>query len=180
MGCGLGCEESHPAEDRDREFYGELTYENETTIIINDNEKIQKKLGGGKDTFTYNLPERHDYISLSRENFNLDIVAHEITHAELHARLKHEVRMAMPVWFDEGIATQNDYREKYSAERWSEKTDNGKNLVPLNEMDESSEFYCKDDDERQFHYILAKHEVRKWMETNKREGLMDLIDRLNN
>ncbi len=168
------------AEDRDREFYGELSYENETTFIINDDEKLQKKLGGGKDTNTFTFPKKHDYICLSKEHFNLDIVAHEITHAELHTRLTYKARMSSPAWFDEGLATQNDYREKYSEEVWKEKTDNGKNPFPLESMDERNEYYCKDEEEREFHYVVAKHEVGKWMETHKREGLMDLIDRLNN
>lgn len=169
----------HEAEERDREFFGELTYEAETTIIVNDNEKLQKKLGDGKATNTLRTPKKHDYISLSNQYFNLDIIAHEITHAELHKRLTSRARREIPIWFDEGIATQNDYREQYSIDNWIRRTDNGKNLVPLDEMDESSEFYCEDINERQFHYIIAKHEVRRWMEKNKKEGLMYLIDRLN-
>ena len=159
----------HEAENRDRDFYGELTYASDTTIILNDNEKIQPKLGGGKDTLTYIFPKRHDYTCLSNEYFNLDIIAHEITHAELHARLTKEARSALPIWFDEGLATQNDYRERYSLESWIEKTDNGKNVPALEDIDEA----------REFHYIIAKHEVGLWMEAHHREGLVDLIDRLN-
>ncbi len=169
----------HEAEDRDRDFYGELTYASDTTIILNDNEKIQPKLGGGKDTYTFLFPKKHDYTCLSNEYFNLDIVAHEITHTELHARLTKEARSAIPIWFDEGLATQNDYRERYSLESWIEKTDNGKNVPALEDIDEPREFHCEEESERQFHYIIAKHEVGLWMEAHHREGLMDLIDRLN-
>lgn len=51
-------------------------------------------------------------------------MAHELTHAETHYRIINFwdcfniVNQAgkVPRWFDEGVATQNDYREKYSEE----------------------------------------------------------------
>ncbi len=54
-----------------------------------------------------------------------------------------------------------------------------KNVPALEDIDEPGEFHCEEESERQFHYVIAKHEVGLWMEAHHREGLMDLIDRLN-
>lgn len=62
---------------------------------------------------------------------------------------------------------------------WSEQTDNGKNTVALEDMDEPSEFYAGTADDRRFRYMNAKHEVSEWMETHKRQGLLELLDKLN-
>ena len=168
------------AEDRVRAFYGELHYKDETLIIVCDDPGLKEKLGGGKSTFTMLVPSKKHYICLSDDYFNLDIVSHEITHAELHTRLNPNALMNIPMWFDEGLATQNDYREKYSEENWAALTDNGKDAVALEDMDGASEFHTRDDEKRYLHYVNAKHEVAQWMEEHKREGLLDLIDRLNN
>ena len=85
----------------------------------------------------------------------------------------------IPTWFDEGLATQNDYREQYSQEVWKEKTNNGKNAIPLEEMDTPAEFYAGTSDDRRFRYVNAKHEVSEWMEIHGQNGLLELFDNLN-
>ena len=63
---------------------------------------------------------------------------------------------------------------------WVEQTDNGSHTVALEDMDEASEFYAGTVEDRRFRYLNAKHEVDEWMETHKRQGLLKLIDKLNN
>ena len=86
----------------------------------------------------------------------------------------------IPTWFDEGLATQNDYREQYGLEAWIEQTDNGKNALPLEDMDTGSEFYAGTVEDRRFRYLNAKHEVGIWMDTHQQKGLLALFDKLNN
>lgn len=46
---------------------------------------------------------------------NVDVVAHELMHAELHHRVGYLKRfLQLPTWFDEGVAMQVDYRPRYS------------------------------------------------------------------
>jgi len=57
----------------------------------------------------------NSYIVVSPEYLNVDILAHELTHAEVHARVftgRLWDWLSIPTWFDEGIALQNDYLEK--------------------------------------------------------------------
>ena len=166
------------AKERVTAFFGERHCTNQT-IIISDNDKIIKKIGE-KDTNTYLFPHPKSYICLSNEYFNVDVVAHELTHTELHSYLSMDTYNKIPTWFDEGLATQNDYRERYSYEKWVEKTDNGKNATPLQDMDSPDEFYCSNDDECQFHYICAKHEIGEWLERHSVQELLKIVEAVNN
>ena len=167
------------ARKRDAAFFGKLQCTDRTVVIVCDDGELLKKLGGDHDTKSVVFPFRKSYICVSDEYLDVDILAHEITHAELHGRLNGKALKRIPTWFDEGIATQNDYREKYSPEVWAEQTDNGKNTVAPADMDEREEFYAGTAEDRHFRYLNAKHIVAEWMEMHGREGLLELIDRLN-
>ena len=164
--------------ERDRAFFGELQCTDTTIIIFCDDDKLLSKLDGDHDTKTSYT--KKNYISVSDEYLNIDIIAHEFTHAELHTRLNMKALKSIPTWFDEGLATQNDYREQYGLDAWIEQTDNGKNTVPLEDMDTGSEFYADPLEDRRFRYLNAKHEVSVWMDTHQQKGLLELFDKLNN
>ena len=164
--------------ERDRAFFGELQCTDTTIIIFCDDDKLLSKLDGDHDTKTSYT--KKNYISVSDEYLNIDIIAHELTHAELHTRLNMKALKIIPTWFDEGLATQNDYREQYGLEAWIEQTDNGKNALPLEDMDTGSEFYAGTVEDRRFRYLNAKHEVGIWMDTHQQKGLLELFDKLNN
>ena len=163
--------------ERDRAFFGELQCTDTTIIIFCDDDKLLSKLDGDHDTKTSYT--KKNYISVSDEDLNIDIIAHELTHAELHTRLNVKALKSIPTWFDEGLATQNDYREQYGLKAWIEQTDNGKNTVPLEDMDTGSEFYADPLEDRRFRYLNAKHEVSVWMDTHQQKGLLELLDKLN-
>ncbi len=164
--------------ERDRAFFGELQCTDTTIIIFCDDDKLLSKLDGDHDTKTSYT--KKNYISVSDEYLNIDIIAHELTHAELHTRLNMKALKSIPTWFDEGLATQNDFREQYGLEAWIEQTNNGKNTVPLEDMDTGSEFYAGTVEERRFRYLNAKHEVGEWMNIHQQKGLLELFDKLNN
>ena len=164
---------------RDTDFFGSLVCRDHTVIIICDDVKLLAKLGGDHDTRTVLFPVKKSYISVSTEYLNVDVLAHELTHAELHERLSVKALRRIPAWFDEGIAVQNDYREQYGPEAWAEQTDNGKNIILPEDMDTAAEFYSGTKEDRRFRYLNAKHDVAQWLETNGLQGFMDLIDRLN-
>lgn len=167
------------AKDRVSDFWGNI--ESSPTIIISDNEKTIAKLGGDHDIKTMVLFRAYSYISISNEYLNVDIIAHELTHAELHARLYKEQlpHTMIPSWFDEGIATQNDYREQYSEETWKERTNNGSQIIKLGDMDTASEFYAGNLEDRRLRYMISKYEVKSWIEKNCLEDLIELINRVN-
>ena len=168
------------AKERDAYFFGSLTCLDHTVIIICDEEKLLAKLGGDHDTQTVLFPVKKSYISISTEYLNVDVLAHELTHAELKERLSDKALRKIPTWFDEGIALQNDYREQYGPAAWAEQIDIGKNIVAHEDMDTSAEFYSGTKEDRRFRYLNAKHDVAEWLENHGLQGFMNLIDRLNN
>ena len=167
------------AKDRVRTFFGDVFFQDKTFFIICDDEKLTRKLGEDHGTIIFSFPSETHYICISDEYLELDILAHEITHAELHTRLSAEAQKAIPTWFGEGIALQNDYREKYSEAQWTQQTDNGKNAVALEDMDTPAEFYAGEAEDRRFRYLNAKHELDVWMTSHGQQGLLELLDRLN-
>ena len=167
------------AEGRVREFFGDLRFQDETTIIICDDEELTRKIGEDHATITISFPSEKHYICISDEYLDPDILAHEITHAELRARLTAQALGKIPTWFDEGLALQNDYRERYSEEQWKAQTDNGKNTIALEDMDTPAEFYAGEAEDRRFRYLNAKHELDAWMAAHEQHGLLELIEKLN-
>ena len=165
---------------RAADFYGSLTCPNHTVIIICDDEKLLAKLVGDHDTHHITLfPVKRSYVSVSTEYLTVDVLAHELTHAELYERLSGKAFRRVPTWFNEGIALQNDYREQYGPEAWAEQTDNGKSIVAHEDMDTAAEFYSGTKEDRRFRYLNAKHDVVEWLEKHGLQGFMALIDRLN-
>ena len=169
------------AKSRVADFYGSLTCQDHTVIIICDDEKLLAKLGGDHDTrhFSTLFPVKRSYVSVSTEYLTVDVLAHELSHAELYERLSGKAFRRVPTWFNEGIALQNDYREQYGPEAWAEQTDNGKNTVAHEDMDTAAEFYSGTKEDRRFRYLNAKHDVAEWLEKRGLQGFMKLIDRMN-
>ena len=167
------------AEERVRVFFGDLRFLDDTIFIICDDENLTRKLGEDHATVSFSVPSEKHYICISDEYLELDILAHEITHAELRARLTAKAQKGIPTWFDEGLALQNDYRERYSEEQWTAQTENGKNVVALENMDTPSEFYAGEAEDRRFRYLNAKHELSLWMATHGQQGLLELLEKLN-
>lgn len=170
------------AKERNRELFGELKFEECTSIIISGDKKLASMLCGEKDTRTYFFPSKKNFITISDKYLDIDVVSHEIAHAELHTRLTVNALDSLPVWFDEGLATQVDHRKKYSQKVWESMTNDGHGYMPLPEnMDEPSEFYAGSKEEKnQLNYLCAKHEVGLWRETHDQKDLLELIDKLNN
>ena len=123
------------AKDRVNNFFGGLSFQDNTIFIIYDDENLRWKIGEDHAAIIFSFPSEIRYICVSDEYLELDILAHEITHAELHARLSAEAQKTIPTWFDEGLAMQNDYRERYSEAQWTQQTNNGENAVALEDMD---------------------------------------------
>lgn len=163
---------------RVEEFYGGL--KSDPTIVFSDDDVTLSELGlEGQPavTMTFGFTGK-SYIVVAPSGFDVDILAHELTHAEFHSMIK-DISV-YPVWFDEGLATQNDYREGYSYEQWIYFTDHGKKVPPLYKIATYDDFYSADDEQRNLNYVTAKHELSEWYKSAGPDGLFKLVERVEN
>jgi SpoVK/Ycf46/Vps4 family AAA+-type ATPase len=90
---------------------------------------------------------------------NIDVLSHELMHAEIADRVGYWRRFTqLPVWFDEGLAMQVDYRPDYNLpESASSKADDVKSLRT------ASDFFAANDATLTKNYASAKVVVKKWV-----------------
>lgn len=115
------------------------------------------------------------YIVLGKDGIDIDIIAHEFSHAELYERLGFFKRMAVPAWFDEGLAMQVDLRSYYSEESLRIKTHDFRDLPDVKVMNDLRRFQTGTREDIMIHYMTARYEVGKWY---TQEKLLDLIEKI--
>jgi hypothetical protein len=107
-------------------------------------------------------------IVLSAEAMDLDIIAHEFSHAELYERIGFfKFNYKIPSWFKHGLAMQNDYRDYYSDDTLKAKSDNFKNLPDIKSFKLDGEFYAGSHQQIMLNYMTAKHEIKNWYTKQK-------------
>jgi len=90
---------------------------------------------------------------------NVDVVAHELMHAEIHHRVGYLAYfLQIPTWFNEGVAMQVDYRSQYSLS-----PQDTQNTAYVRDLTASANFYEGDDQALTRNYASAKHEVASWL-----------------
>lgn len=88
---------------------------------------------------------------------SVDVVAHELMHAEISERIGAWARMTqLPTWFDEGLAMQVDFREKYSLTRDA-------SSAYIRNARYPSQFFVENDDELTRNYAAARVQVAEWV-----------------
>ncbi len=127
---------------------------------------------------------RNGTILLSPEGLSPVIVAHELSHAELAARIGgFRTWWRVPQWFDEGIAVLASGDPEYTEEAWRRATDNGANVPALAALESLRGWLRvtgKDGKTKQLSYGTARHEVARWYAAAGPAGFRALIDNLRN
>jgi hypothetical protein len=116
------------------------------------------------------------FVVIGPSGLNEDVISHELVHSEFGERIGLYSLLFVPAWFDEGLALQVDYRAKYSEEVWNQRTENGQNIPDISTLAANKQFYTGD---RELHYVIARHDVKNWMEKVGKVGLLDLTARVN-
>ncbi len=106
---------------------------------------------------------------------DVDVVAHELMHAELFDRVGFWGRFTeVPVWFDEGVAMQVDLRQRYDVPE-GEPVD----TAYVRRLERASQFAVSDDRQLTRHYAAAKAEVSRWLQEIGPQGLYARFERLH-
>jgi hypothetical protein len=99
-------------------------------------------------------------ITVGPAGQSVDVIAHELMHAELHERVGHWKRFfEIPTWFDEGLAMQVDYRSKFDMRPTDGKVD----VSSIRQLNTGKDFFTDDEATLTKHYAFAKESVRRWL-----------------
>ncbi len=169
------------ARNRVESFFGDVR--SEPVLIITEDESKQQRLGGDSDIISFAAGDVYSYISVSIEKYDVDTLAHELAHAEIHKRIfngKVSSGRIVPPWFDEGIALQLDYSTKYSWETLLRYTEDLTVLPDFELLSDEDYFYNDDPETEMYNYLAAKYEVGRWLlENGGEDELMKLLDKIN-
>ena len=118
------------------------------------------------------------YIVISNEGIDLDIIAHEIAHAEFYERLGfYNWSFKIPSWFDEGLAMQNDNRDYYSEDTLKARSNNYKNLPDIKKLKSGKQFNEEGTHEQiMLNFMTARLEVKNWYTKEKLDKLIKDIN----
>jgi hypothetical protein len=107
---------------------------------------------------------------------NVDVVAHELMHAELFERVGYWHRFTeIPAWFDEGVAMQVDFRPRYSVPEQKGSL-GGTGFV--RDLKSYRQFFRGDGEQLTQHYAAAKAEVARWLTNVGRHELYERFERI--
>lgn len=144
-------------------------------LIYVESPKALEKYADNPTGQTYYYPW-NNYIVIGPRGLNANVIAHEITHAELRTRLHNQDKV--PAWFDEGLATMIDGRYSGNEAVWERVTNYGADSYDYDLLDSNQAFRYGEADTLD-HYNLACYEVSRWFEIVGTEGLLGLIHDLN-
>jgi hypothetical protein len=143
-------------------------------VIIITQTKLHSRLFGvlGASGKAYALPWKH-YIVINAHSANVDVLAHELMHIEVEQILGFYKRFfKMPVWLDEGIAMQVDYRSKYDLQSHPYTT---QELLVIQTRNKRSEFWTNSRKQNQHNYLLAKAVVYKILQQNPSKNIFERL-----
>ncbi len=131
------------------------SYSAQSVLIIGNSQKMLR-YGNGYGTSHF-LPWT-SYVVIGQNGQNVDVVAHELAHAELVQRVGYWKRMTqIPAWFEEGIAMQVDYRKPFDIGNFSSRDRVGKENLWW-----QAQFNSGGRDAVMFNYAWSKELVRSW------------------
>ena len=120
------------------------------------------------------------FIVLGPRGINVDVLAHEIAHAELSQRIRRfRLSSVVPPWFSEGLAMLVDRRPQYSRGAYGQLVARGVRVPGLGEISTAEGFYSGDADATRMAYIVSKAEVQRWFALVGRNGLLRLIENIS-
>jgi len=150
---------------------------NQKSLIQEARDRIENKFGPMKSKPTVIFFNKQDYfwpvtlneygsasflgykscVMIGPKGKSIDVTAHELMHVEIEHRLGYWRRwLELPIWFDEGLAMQVDYRERYNLPKGTE-TSYVRQLYTV------SDFNVSDNELLKNHYASAKSEIALWI-----------------
>lgn len=161
----------HKASIRVDNFWGQKTCN--PKFIYCDQEDDFKKYSSSPSAPAVTYLKIGSVIVLSNSAIDLDIIAHEISHAEFYKRIGfYKFTFKIPSWFKHGLAMQNDYRSYYSEDTLKARSQNFKKMRDIKSLQSDGQFYKGSLEQVMLNYMVAKHEVKIWYARKKLDKLI--------
>jgi hypothetical protein len=114
-------------------------------------------------------------VVIGPEGQNPEVVAHELMHAELADRVGSRRRItAIPVWFDEGIAMQVDFRPQFDLPESEAR--GGTSYV--RQLEARGQFFDQDPQRLTRNFRAAKAEVAQWLSLAGQRSLYERLEQI--
>jgi hypothetical protein len=156
-------------------FYGPLRAK--PTIIAADAGSRARFMTGSTGETQYRPGDA--VMVLAPAGHNVDVLAHELAHAELLQRLGYlRMTWCVPTWFDEGLAVYFDQRPFYRAAAYAARRRAGARPPPLLSLDDRQAFFAGSRDELRFRYASARHAIEQWLAHTSPSAATRWIDTL--
>ena len=124
----------------------------------------------GRTNFAPLLPA---VVLIGPQGANVDVLAHEWAHAEISHRLGFLQRtFGFPVWVDEGLAMQVDYRPEYNLKALRQYQSQPDLIVPTAAAISSSKFFVAST-QGKLHYTVSRCAVAAWL--SQRPNWLDML-----
>ena len=179
------------ARDRIQRFWGDRRGRAVLIYCPQQADYEQYCVGGEGAGCSIGTPWGASYLVLGPTGNNADVIAHELCHDELFARLGWwRVKRQIPQWFNEGLALMVDYR--FSSPAVWETVDSTQTdppvfneatmpfarrpMLKLADLETTREFFGGDYGHVMLAYQTAADEVSRWLTTVGRAGVAALTD----
>lgn len=169
------------AKERNHSFWFDVT--SDPVFIFCQNWDDYHKFGMYRTEAMTRMNYSGEYIIISPDGMNADDVSHEMCHAELFQRTGYQNDKKIPLWFHEGLSMMvcEEYPQTYSGylAEWENLTKTDPSIIPLHRISSDDDFYASPN-RSNLAYWRSGMEVSRWLEKYGKEGLFNLIERLNN
>lgn len=160
-----------------------------TLIYCHTDAQYGRYCGGGEASAGCSLgtPWGQSFLVVGRQGSTADVLAHELCHDELLARLGWwRVQRQIPQWFNEGLALMVDYRftnptpdslQRASdyADEWAFQHLDGQPTTALDNLGSVRDFFGGDVHHTMQAYMLSATEVSRWLAVAGRPGVRALV-----
>ena len=143
------------ARERVRDFYSEV--KSNPWVVCLDGPRLGLGRGVGSTNFAPGLPS---ILILGSDGANIDVLAHEWSHAEFAERVGVISRTYIyPTWFDEGLAMQVDLRDTYGLAALAVLESDPDLVAVLRENVANPSGFFKPGAQGRLHYAWSRREV---------------------
>ena len=157
--------------ERIRKAFG--SYTATPVVVITGTVQNAKKYGlGGFSAKAFAAPW-NQYVVVNYQIENVDLIAHELMHAQLREVVGYWIyQTEIPTWFDEGLAMQVDFRNRYDIDHLSFPQ---KEIERVKTLIKPSKFWTDSREKDINNYLAAKAAVYQMLTKSQGSSLYVLL-----